>query len=88
MDFNYVEFKQEIVQGTESEIRQKYGEGWFVLRLGFSKKYWLVTRQSDITVNGKSYRDFALSFYKEKKLTAKLFEKFKKDVAKGRIRVF
>lgn len=37
MDFNYVEFKQEIVQGTESEIRQKYGEGWFVLRLGFSK---------------------------------------------------
>ncbi len=87
MDIKYIEFKQEIVKATENEISQNYGPEWNILRLGKSSN-WLVTRQSDILVNGKSYRDFVLKYYDTSKLSAKIFEKFKKDLAKGRIKLF
>ena len=73
MDIKYIEFKQAIVKGTESEISEQYGEGWIVLRLGKSSN-WLVTRPSDILVDGESYRDFALRFYDATELSPKILK--------------
>ena len=48
---------------------------------------WLLTRKSDVLVDGKSYRTFVLEHYGKSKLTAKLVDKFREDVANGKIKL-
>ena len=46
-----------------------------------------LTRKSDVLVDGKSYRTFVLEHYGKSKLTAKLVDKFREDVANGKIKL-
>ncbi len=87
MDIKYINFQQEFVQGTEREIFQKYGKDWTIAKLGNGPN-WLVTKESDIIINGKSYRDAILKFYGASRLTPDISEKFKKDFAEGKIKLF
>lgn len=41
----------------------------------------VVDQKSDVLVDGKSYRTFVLEHYGKSKLTAKLVDKFREDVA-------
>ncbi len=42
---------------------------------------------SFFVVDGKSYRTFVLEHYGKSKLTAKLVDKFREDVANGKIKL-
>lgn len=44
----------------------------------------VVDQKSDVLVDGKSYRTFVLEHYGKSKLTAKLVDKFREDVANGK----
>ena len=52
------------------------------------KYIWLFCDwKSDVLVDGKSYRTFVLEHYGKSKLTAKLVDKFREDVANGKIKL-
>ena len=72
---------------TENEmISQKLG-GKYDREQGGGNGNWLLTRKSDVLVDGKSYRTFVLEHYGKSKLTAKLVDKFREDVANGKIKL-
>ena len=48
---------------------------------------WLLTKKSDVLVDGKSYRSFVLEHYGRSKLTEKLADKFREDLASGAIKL-
>ena len=46
---------------------------------------WLLTKKSDVLVDGKSYRSFVLEHYGKTRLTENLVDKFREDVENGKI---
>lgn len=85
----YIESESIPIQGKKEEIYKKYvkeNKEYHIKEQGNGNGNWLLTKPSDVLVNGKSCRDFVLEYYKRSKLTKKLVEKFKKDVKKGVIR--
>lgn len=73
------------VQGKKEEIYKKYGKEWHIQEHGNGNGNWLLTKLSDVLVNGKSYRDLVLEYYKKSKLTENLVEEFKKDIKNKKI---
>ena len=86
MKIIYVEADSMTVQGKEREIYKKYGKEWHISELGGGCGNFLLTKRADVLVDGKSCRDFVLDHYNRKKLTEKLFNKFKEDVNSGKIK--
>ena len=87
MTINYVESETMTVQGKWDEIVKRYGKEWSINPLGGGNGNWLLTRKSDVLVNGKSYRDFVLNHYGRSRLTEKLFDKFRNDLLSGKIKL-
>lgn len=85
MDICYIPSQKMEVQGKESEIRRKYGKEWEISALGDGNGNWLLTKKSDVLVDGVSYRDYVLEHYHRDKLTEALAERFRKDVEDGNI---
>ncbi len=85
MEILYIPSQKMEVQGKESEIRKKYGKEWKISELGGGNGNWLLTKKSDVLVDGVSYRDFVLEHYNRDKLTEALAERFRKDVEAGNI---
>lgn len=71
----------------KDEIYKRYGKDWNIREQGGGNGNWLLTRKSDVLVDGKSYRTFVLEHYGKSKLTAKLVDKFREDVANGKIKL-
>lgn len=85
MTINYIKSESMIAQGKWNSIVKRYGKKWKIKPLGGGNGNWLLTRKSDVLVNGKSYRSFVLDHYGKSKLTKKLADKFCKDVESGEI---
>ena len=58
MNINFVESQSITVQGKANEIYKKYGKEWSIREQGGGNGNWLLTKKSDVLVDGKSYRDF------------------------------
>ncbi len=69
MEIYYVPSDSKTVQGKYNEICKKYGKEWKIREEGKGNGNWLLTKKSDVLVNGKSYRDFVLDHYGKSKLT-------------------
>lgn len=87
MTINYVGSESMPIQGKWDAIVKQYGKEWNIKPLGGGNGNWLLTRKSDVLVNGKSYRSFVLDHYGKSKLTKKLADKFRKDVESGKIKI-
>lgn len=85
MDIRYVYSDSMSVQGKSNEIYKRYGKEWNIREQGNGNGNWLLTKKSDILVDGKSYRNFVLQYYRKSSLTKKLADKFKEDVESGKI---
>mgnify|MGYP000019600873 CR=1 FL=1 len=85
MQIVYIPSESMSVQGKKDEIYKRYGKDWNIREQGGGNGNWLLTRKSDVLVDGKSYRTFVLEHYGKSKLTAKLVDKFREDVANGKI---
>ena len=85
MKIEYVESESMSIQGKREEIYRKYGKEWNIREQGRGNGNWLLTKKSDVLVNGKSYRSFVLEHYSESKLTKKLVDRFRKDVNNGEV---
>ena len=81
----YIDSESMTVQGKYQDVVKRYGDSWKIREHGNGNGNWLLTRPSDITVNGKSFRNFVLAHYGRNKLTRKLAEKFEKDLNDGKI---
>ena len=86
MQIVYIPSESMSVQGKKDEIYKRYGKDWNIREQGGGNGNWLLTRKSDVLVDGKSYRTFVLEHYGKSKLTAKLVDKFREDVANGKIK--
>ena len=84
MQIVYIPSESMSVQGKKDEIYKRY---WNIREQGGGNGNWLLTRKSDVLVDGKSYRTFVLEHYGKSKLTAKLVDKFREDVANGKIKL-
>ena len=85
MDIRYIESQSKTVQGKEAKIRRKYRKEWKITPLGSGNGNWQLSKNSDVLVDGVSYRDFVLEHYHENKLTRGLFEQFRKALEDGSI---
>ena len=89
MKFNveYVASDSMPCQGSLQDVRRKYGSEWIIKPCGGGNGNWLLLKNSDVLVNGKSCRDFVLEHYKKSKLTKSLAEKFSEELNNGRIQL-
>ena len=87
MKIIFIESESMTVQGTKGDVIKKYGEKWKIKELGGGNGNWLLTKKSDVLVDGKSYRNFVLEHYGKVNLTKKLAEKFKDEVENGKIKL-
>ena len=87
MQINYIPSESISVLGTKSDIYKRYGREWSIKEQGGGNGNWLLTRKSDILVDGKSYRKFVLRHYGKSRLTQSLANKFCEDVQKGVIKL-
>lgn len=87
MQITYVPADSMSVQGSKSEIFKKYGDKWNIKERGNGNGNWLLTRKSDVLVDGESYRTFVLDYYGRFKLTEKLVDKFREDVESGDVKL-
>lgn len=87
MTINYIESESMTAQGKWDAIFKRYGKEWNIKPCGKGNGNWLLTKRSDVLVNGKSYRDFVLAYYGKTKLTKKLVDKFRKDVENNKIKI-
>ena len=85
MNVMYVSSESTTVQGSLEDVRKEYGKNWYINELGGGHGNWLLTKPSDVLVNGKSYRDFVLKHYQRKKLTERLVDKFREDLENGKV---
>lgn len=85
MSIVYIDPESRNVQGKYPDIVKRYGKTWHIQPLGGGNGNWLLTRKSDVLVNGVSYRDFVLNHYNKSRLTRALFERFCDDVENGRV---
>lgn len=88
MYVNYVKSFSITAQGTYEKVRKEYKEedGYRIKELGGGNGNWLVTKPSDILVNGKSCREFVLNHYRRDRLTEKLAEQFRNDLDAGEVK--
>lgn len=87
MEIIYIESESMSVQGKKEKIYKQYGKTWNIKEQGGGNGNWLLTRKSDVLVDGKSYRSFVLNHYSKSKLTQKLVDKFREDVKNGDIKL-
>ena len=87
MQIVYIPSESMSVQGKKDESIKDMGKNWNIREQGGGNGNWLLTRKSDVLVDGKSYRTFVLEHYGKSKLTAKLVDKFREDVANGKIKL-
>ena len=87
MKVEYIKSESRPIQGTKEKIFKKYSKDWSIKELGNGNGNWLLTRKSDVLVDGKSYRSYILDYYSRSRLTEKLFEKFRDDLESGKIRL-
>lgn len=85
MQINYVPSKSMSVQGKRDEIYKRYGKEWNIKVQGGGHGNWLLTKKSDVLVDGKSYRSFVLEHYGKSSLTENLADKFREDIKNGKI---
>ena len=85
MKIEYIPSDSREVQGNWAEIRKKYGREWNIRAMGKGNGTWLLTKKSDVLINGKSYRSFVLARYGRSKLTEKLYYQFRADVESGKV---
>lgn len=86
MDIRYIESDRMIVQGKRDEIYKRYGKSYNIKPLGNGNGNWLLTRPSDVLVDGKSCRNFILEHYPNNgRLTRNLFKMFCDDLKNGNI---
>lgn len=83
MQIVYIPSESMSVQGKKDEIYKRYGKDWNIREENREEvTKWLLTRKSDVLVDGKSYRTFVLEHYGKSKLTAKLVDKFHENCSK------
>ena len=87
MDIYYIPSDSRSVQGKYNEVRKKYGKEWNIREQGGGNGNWLLTKKSDVVVNGRSYREFVLKKYNKSKLTENLVNKFRDEVEVGKIKI-
>lgn len=87
MKIQYVPSESRPVQGNYNEVCRKYGKEWNIREQGGGNGNWLLTKKSDVLVNGKSYRDFVLNHYNRVKLTENLVDQFREDVVNGKVTI-
>ncbi len=85
--FNYIESQKITKQGKREEIYRKYYPEWCIRELGGGNGNWLLTKHSDIIVNGRSCREFVLDYYNKQLLTKNLADKFCQDIENGNIQL-
>lgn len=78
----YIASESRVRQGKKEDLIKKY-PGWNIRELGGGNGNWLLTKNSDVLVDGVSYRKFVLEHYKKKKLTENLVNTFRNDVNTG-----
>ena len=81
----YIESQSMNVQGKANDIYKKYGKAWNIKDLGFGN--WLLTKKSDVLVNGLSHREKILELYHKTSLTRSLFERYCHDIETGKVAV-
>ena len=86
MIINYIPSDSRSVQGKYADVLKKYGKEWNIKEEGKGNGNWLLTKKSDVLVDGKSYRNFVLEHYGKIKLTENLVDKFREDVKNGTIK--
>ena len=85
MQIRYVESESMSVQGKRDEVYRRYGKEWNIREQGGGNVNWLLTKKSDVLVDGRSYRSFVLEHYGESRLTQKLVDRFIEDVKNGKV---
>lgn len=63
MQIEYVESDSMSVQGKSNDVYRRYGKEWNIREQGRGNGNWLLTKKSDILVDGRSYRSFVLEHY-------------------------
>lgn len=84
---DYVESQSMTVQGGWNEVVRRYGKEWNIRPWGGGNGNWILTKRSDVLVDGESYRGFVLDHYGKSKLTRQLVERFRRDVENGVIKI-
>jgi len=79
----YIESQSMKVQGKWIDIKKRYGKEWNIKDLGFGN--WLLTKKSDVLVNGLSHREKILELYHKTSLTRSLFERYCRDIESGKV---
>ena len=87
MEIVYIESESMSVKGNSSDVFKRYGKTWKIKPYGKGNGNWILTRKSDVLVNGVSYREKILSFYGKSRLTKNLAERFRKDVENGKFSI-
>jgi len=85
MNIEYIPSDSKTVQGKKDEVVKMYGKEWNIKMQGGGNGNWLLTKKSDVLVDGKSYRSFVLEYYGKAKLTEKLVDKFREDIKNNKI---
>ena len=85
MQIKYVESESRSVQGKKADIYSRYGKEWNIREKGEGNGNWLLTKKSDVLVDGRSYRGFVLEHYGKSRLTQNLVDKFGEDIKNGKI---
>ncbi len=81
----YIESQSMKVQGKANDIYKRYGKEWNIKDLWFGN--WLLTKKSDVLVNGVSHREKILELYHKTSLTRSLFERYCHDIETGKVAV-
>lgn len=85
MQIRYVASESKPVQGKRAEVYRIYGKDWNIREQGGGNGNWLLTKKSDVLVDGESYRSFVLEYYGKSRLTQKLVDQFIEDVKNGKV---
>jgi len=85
MEIIFIPSQSMTVQGKKYAVYKTYGKNWFIHPHGGGNGNWLLTRPSDVLVNGVSYRNFILNLYDKSRLTENLVERFRNDLLKGKV---
>nr|WP_315085705.1 hypothetical protein [uncultured Lachnoanaerobaculum sp.] len=87
MQIEYVESDSMSVQGKSNDVYRRYGKEWNIREQGRGNGNWLLTKKSDILVDGISYRSFVLEHYCKSRLTQKLADRFIEDLKNGKVKL-
>ena len=82
-DGTFIESQSIEVQGKANEIYKRYGKEWTIRDLGNGN--WLLTKKSDVLINGVSHRRRILELYHKTNLTRSLFDRYCHDIETGKV---